>query len=276
MLILLPPSETKASGGDGVPLTLSTLSFPSLNEVRREIIADLCSLDVEDSLKVLGISEALRAEAEANQNLYNSPTMPAVLRYTGVLYDALDAKTLTSLDPHALSRLAIGSALFGVLRAQDPIPQYRLSSGTKLPQRIGADTCEKREGPLPTLQRRWGSHITEALAATADANGQGVVVDLRSGGYQNLGKVLTSSPGSDAVTVRVESTRPDGTRKVVSHFNKHYKGILARTLATAGSKADAARTTEDIAAIAESAGLHVEINSAAHATRPKDTLTLVV
>ncbi|PZP00150.1 MAG: peroxide stress protein YaaA, partial [Corynebacterium urealyticum] len=37
-----------------------------------------------------------------------------------------------------------------------------------------------------------------------------------------------------AVTVRVESVQPDGSRKVVSHFNKHYKGLVARELALTG------------------------------------------
>ena len=70
------------------------------------------------------------------------------------------------------------------------------------------------------------------------------VVDLRSGAYQQLGPV----PG--AVTVRVER---DG--KVVSHFNKHYKGLLARELAL--SPADA-YSAADVAAIARAAGMTVE------------------
>jgi cytoplasmic iron level regulating protein YaaA (DUF328/UPF0246 family) len=34
------------------------------------------------------------------------------------------------------------------------------------------------------------------------------------------------------VTVQVLSERPDGTRTVISHFNKAHKGRLARFLAT--------------------------------------------
>ena len=88
-------------------------------------------------------------------------------------------------------------------------------------------------------------------------------------------------PVIGAVTVRVESVQPDGSRKVVSHFNKHYKGVLARVLATAGSAADAARGAADIAAIARDAGLTMEINEPTvtangKTTPPKDTLTLVV
>lgn len=243
MLIVLPPSETKASGGDGVPLSLESLAFPELSDVRERILDDLTSLDVDEALSVLGISEKLRGEAEANQSLRTSATTPAVLRYTGVLYDALDAPTL---PPPALERLAVGSALFGVVGARDLIPKYRLSGNTKLPDASGA---------LPTMKARWGKTITNALASVDE-----LVVDLRSGAYQQLGKV----PG--AVTVRVESVREDGSRKVVSHFNKQYKGELARVLALAPGEA---ASGEEVADIARAAGMNVEITS-------PTALTLVV
>jgi UPF0246 protein CE1889 len=87
-----------------------------------------------------------------------------------------------------------------------------------------------------------------------------LVVDLRSGTYQQLGRLKT------AITVRVESVQPDGTRKVVSHFNKHYKGELARVLAL--SEQDPI-SIDEVAAIARAAGMTVEITS-------PTALTLVV
>ena len=242
MLIVLPPSETKSFGGDHPPLDWDSLSFPELNSVRKQIAADLVALD--DPFAVLGISDKLAAEVEANQQLLTSPTTLAILRYTGVLYDALSADTLPN---EALQRLAIGSALFGVVRAGDLIPHYRLSGGTKLPTRSSSTT--------PTLKSRWGGLITEVLSSADD-----LVVDLRSGTYQQLGRLKT------AITVRVESVQPDGSRKVVSHFNKHYKGELARVLAL--SEQDPI-SIDEVAAIARAAGMTVEITS-------PTALTLVV
>ena len=242
MLIVLPPSETKSFGGDHPPLDWDSLSFPELNSVRKQIAADLVALD--DPFTVLGISNKLAAEVEANQQLLPSPTTPAILRYTGVLYDALSADTLPN---EALQRLAIGSALLGVVRAGDLIPHYRLSGGTKLPTRSSSTT--------PTLKSRWGGLITEVLSSADD-----LVVDLRSGTYQQLGRLKT------AITVRVESVQPDGSRKVVSHFNKHYKGELARVLAL--SEQDPT-SIDEVAAIARAAGMTVEITSST-------ALTLVV
>lgn len=239
MLIVLPPSETKASGGENDPIDVS---FPALNPVREEIADDLAALTIDEQLPLLKISENLRGEAEANLELRTAPVMPAIFRYTGVLYDALDPASLH--DDH-LSRLAIGSALFGVVRAYDMIPKYRLSGGTKLP---------RRDGTLPTLKARWGTSITEALEGTGE-----FLVDMRSGTYQQLGRVKS------AMTVRVESVQPDGSRKVVSHFNKHYKGELARVLASSSRDAN---NIETVADIAESAGMNIEVKG--------QELTLVV
>lgn len=74
-------------------------------------------------------------------------------------------------------------------------------------------------------------------------------MDLRSGTYQQLGKV----PG--ATTVRVESVQPNGVRKVISHFNKHYKGELARVLALSDASPS---SIEEVQKVAQKAGLAIE------------------
>ena len=79
------------------------------------------------------------------------------------------------------------------------------------------------------------------------------VVDLRSGTYQKLGPV----PG--AATVRVESVQPDGSRKVVSHFNKQYKGELARALALHDTTVT---SPDDVAHVAHTAGMSAEVHGA--------------
>ncbi|QRP98571.1 peroxide stress protein YaaA [Corynebacterium sp. FDAARGOS 1242] len=233
MLIILPPSETKAHGGSGAAVNWNKLSFPALNPIRQEIAAELSALDVDEALEVLKLSEKLRGEAESNRELASSPTMPALERFTGVLYDALDAPTL---PPEARSYLAVGDALFGLVRADDLIPHYRLSGSTKLGGR--------------TLKSRWGTAITDELRALVDAGE--FLLDMRSGTYQQLGKL------KDAATVRVETVQEDGSRKVVSHFNKHYKGELARVLALKG---ESVSTLEDAARVAQESGMSTELRS---------------
>lgn len=118
MLVLRPPSETKVSGGDGAPLRLVRLSYPEITPSRRKLIEELVALagDAPAGLAALGLSGRQSGELERNAGLWNAPTLPAVRRYTGVLYAALDA---SSLRPAQRARLAVASALFGLLAADD-------------------------------------------------------------------------------------------------------------------------------------------------------------
>ncbi len=249
MLVLLPPSETKAPGGDGDPLRPAELALPELTDVREALLGELIDLsaDPEAALAALKLRPTMLAEVERNAGLTTAPTMRALKRYTGVLFDAVDAGALTDAQwARAGERVMIGSALFGAVAADDPIPAYRLSAGSRLPGR-------------GTLARLWKPALTPALVAEAARRG-GLTIDLRSGAYLGLGPV----PG--AVTVPVQSVQPDGTRKVVSHFNKHYKGVLA------GALIRAENPPHDLAALAElaaTAGLEPEISG-------ETELTLVV
>jgi uncharacterized protein len=234
VLVLLPPSETKAPGGDGASLDLAALTAPELTTVRTELVENLVKLagDVPAARAALGLSPKQDDEIARNAELWAGPTMPAVLRYTGVLYDALDVRSMTRAQrARAGRRLAVGSALFGLVAAEDPIPAYRLSAGSQLPG-------------LPTLRSLWKPALSPVLAAVDD-----LVVDLRSGSYAALAPV----PG--AVTVDVLSERPDGTRSVVSHFNKAHKGRLARLFAlTTAEPPD----IMGLRRLLRRAGLHVE------------------
>ncbi|MGY1827404.1 peroxide stress protein YaaA [Blastococcus sp. SYSU DS0541] len=234
MLVLLPPSETKAPGGDGPPLDLGALTAPELTPVRSRLAGALVALadDVPASRAALGLSPKQDDEIARNAALLTAGTLPALHRYTGVLYDALDVGSLTRAQrARAERRLAVGSALFGLVGGGDRIPAYRLSAGSALPG-------------LPTLRALWKPVLGPVLERT-----EGLVVDLRSGSYAALAPV----PG--AVGVSVLSERPDGARSVVSHFNKAHKGRLARLLATTTAEpGDVVR----LRSLLRRAGLHVE------------------
>ncbi|MGV0812920.1 peroxide stress protein YaaA [Mycolicibacterium boenickei] len=246
MIVLLPPSETKRTGGDGPPVRLDNLSSPELTPLRESLIDELVDLaaDPPACRKALAISATQDAEIKRNAALRQAPTLPAIQRYTGVLYDALDVDSLRgTATARARARLAVGSALFGLLRADDPVPAYRLSASSKLPGQ-------------PGLATRWRPLLEPVLA---DLAARELIVDLRSGSYAGLGRI----PG--AVRVQVLAEREDGHRSVVSHFNKAHKGHLARALVSSRSEpADAAA----VAAVARRAGMNVE--------RDGDQLTVVV
>lgn len=246
MIVLLPPSETKRSGGDGPALDVTGLSWPELAPLRQELLTELVDLaaDPPACRLALGISAAQDCEIERNAALRSAATLPAIRRYTGVLYDALDIESLRgAAATRARARLAIGSALFGLLGADDHIPAYRLSATSKLPGRSG-------------LATRWRGVLEPVLADLADRE---LVVDLRSGSYVGLGRLPA------AVRVDVLTEHPDGRRTVVTHFNKAHKGRLARVLAAGRSDPDDAAA---VATVARRAGMRVE--------RDRNQLTILV
>lgn len=214
MLVLLPPSETKRPAGDGPPLDLDALALPSLREPRTVVADALVALsaDEEASLRVLKLSERRRHEVADNAALRSAPTLPAVDRYTGVLFDALDVGTLDAASREWMgSHVLIHSAPFGPVGALDPIPTYRLAASTSLPG-------------IPSLRKVWADAVTSAIRLTRTP----FVVDLRSEAYAALGPVPDEVRG---VYVRVVTEGPDGTHRALNHFNKKAKGEFVRALA---------------------------------------------
>jgi cytoplasmic iron level regulating protein YaaA (DUF328/UPF0246 family) len=209
VIVLIPPSETKAEGGAGV-LEPAALGFPALRGRRRTAQAALRRVPLRDAPSVLKLGARTAHEARWNRELTTGPVLPAIERYTGVLYDGLGAASLAPaarawVDEHVV----IASALFGLLRAADPIPLYRLSGSTFLPD-------------LP-LKAHWRGAVAEALAATGEW-----VLDARSEAYVALG----AAPAGSAFLL-VETA--DG--RALNHFNKHAKGALVRALAESGAEA---------------------------------------
>lgn len=216
MLILLPPSETKRAGGTGAALDAGALALPRLRAPRDATVDALVALaaDEDAAARVLKLSARQRGEIATNAALRQTPTMPAVDRYTGVLYDALDAASLDAAARRWLgAHVLIHSAPFGPVGALDAIPAYRLAANTSLPG-------------LPPLRRLWAAPVTDALAEAAPS----FVLDLRSEAYAALGPVPGTVPSA---YVRVVSASPGGAVRALNHFNKSAKGRLVRHLAQA-------------------------------------------
>jgi uncharacterized protein len=238
VLLVLPPSETKRDGGDATPLDLAALSFPELEPQRRTALRALRTLSrsVRGSLDALALGPTQRFEIDRNRALGSSPIMPALQRYTGVLYDGLAAATLsTSEREFAARHVAIHSALFGLIRAHDPIPAYRLSHDSRMPG--------------ISLRKHWRAAITATLA-----DEPGLVLDLRSESYATLGPAPAT-----ASYIRVVSDDASGRRVALSHFNKKAKGEFTRALIQAGIDHS---TVDELLVWAASAGIRLERGAA--------------
>ncbi|WP_255950750.1 peroxide stress protein YaaA [Streptomyces odontomachi] len=225
MLVLLPPSEGKATPGRGTPVDLESLSLPGLTPARAAVLDELvtlCSGDPDKARDVLKLSEGQRDEVVRNAGLRSAGTRTAGALYTGVLYDALD---LASLDAAAKRRAArsvlVFSGLWGAVRLNDRIPSYRCSMGVTLPG-------------LGALGAYWRPAMAEVLP---EVTGGGLVLDLRSSAYAAAWKPRGEVAGRTATVRVLHAQVVDGVerRSVVSHFNKATKGRLLRGLLTAGA-----------------------------------------
>lgn len=221
MLILLPPSEAKTSPTTGNPLSLESLSLPSLTRTRERLLRSLvavCQGQPTRAMKRLGLGPTQIDELGRNAALLDAPTARADEIYTGVLYDAWEPASL-DVDARARAdeRVAVASALFGLVRPGDRIPAYRLSATVSLPR-------------LGTVAGVWRARLGPALDELV---GDGLLVDLRSGSYVNLHKPAGDLAARTA-TIRVLHERSDpgggSTRTIVSHFNKATKGRIVRGL----------------------------------------------
>ena len=245
MLILLPPSEGKTPARRGKPLDPAGLSFPALEPARRAVLGalvDLCRGDAEHARTTLGLPAGLADLIARNAALQTAPTARAGRVYSGVLYDALALPDLAAdARRRATSRVAIVSALFGLVRPGDRIPAYRLSGDASLPGL----------GPVAGV---WRAHLDVAMR---EALGAGLLVDLRSTTYAAFWR-----PAPDLarrlVTVRVLH-ESGGKRTVVSHFNKATKGRLVRGLLEDGANP---ATVPAFARTLERLGWQVEIGAA--------------
>lgn len=246
--MLLPPSEGKARPRRGRPLDLDTLGFADRLTPAREAVLDaLVSVSHSpDAARVLGLTAGLADWLDVDRALRTAPTARAEAIYTGVLYDALGLDSLSLSGRRRVSRrVLVTSSLFGVVRAADRIPAYRLSGDVALPG-------------LGPVAAHWRRHLGPALH---EAVGSGLLVDLRSGQYAAFWR-----PDLPRVaTLRVLHERA-GVRTVVSHFNKATKGRIVRALLESGADP---RTPAGLADALGDLGWRVELGPEVPAGRPR-------
>ncbi len=207
MYLLFSPSEAKSALS---PFSSPySLSFPQLNPVRKEVLLRYEALLSQGSPEVLaklfGLKEFEEIALLRSQNPFSSPTQKALFRYTGVGYthlnpSALPPEAITFLEKH----LIIFSNLFGPLLGGDTLPLYKVKQGETL-QGLATQTLYKTHA-TPLLDKLLGGHL---------------VVDLRAGFYEKF--YIPSVPYIRPLFYK--------KGKVVSHWAKAWRGLLARELA---------------------------------------------
>lgn len=191
-VILLPPSEGKAPGGDGPTWRPGTMADAALDGARRPV---------------------LRAARAAGATARRAPTLPAMERYTGVLYQELAWPSLpAAARRRGQAQVRIVSGLWGLVAPDDPIPAYRLKMSAALPE----------TGRLSTW---WKPRLAPVVAALTEGR---LVWDLLANEQRAAIDWPAASP-SQRITVRFV----DAEGRTVTHWNKLLKGSLVRWLLTA-------------------------------------------
>lgn len=144
----------------------------------------------------------------ANNVFRDAELMPAIDRYTGVLYSATNVSMwMTEQRDWAATHVYIHSALFGIISSADQIPVYRLSYDTKVAGRA--------------LKDFWGEQAHIALREMAAGDW---VLDARSAGYRELAPIPADIPSASLDVVSSNGG------KALNHFNKIHKGELVAAL----------------------------------------------
>jgi uncharacterized protein len=240
VLLLLPPSEAKTPGGGGPSLaSLAGMqaSDDALYAARVRVlraVAAFCRRTPGKARAALKLPPgSAAADLAANIGARDAATMPALDRFTGVLFTSLDvASTL------------VFSGAFGALTGDEPVPLHRVPASATVP-RIGG------------LATYWRKVLAVALAPRIEE--AELVVDLRSSDYAAMWHPAPSQVGR-VVTVRVLEDR-GGRLQPVSWSSKHGKGLLARELLRADSGRRSVRTVDDVAAAAGRIGYEVRERS---------------
>lgn len=211
--ILLPPSEGKATGGSpGTSWDCESGTFGSLLGSHRSEIASALTKQKGGDGTLLGVKGAHLTRAQvANRTLIGSPTLPAWRRYTGVVWDHLDLESFPATQRNTiLKRILIPSGMAGLVRADDPLPDYRLKMGARL-------------GTLGLMSTWWRPDITTALTNVVKKR---TVIDLLPQEH----RAAFSWPDIPTA-VRVDLISKSGG-VVGGHNAKAAKGLLAQHLLT--------------------------------------------
>ena len=201
--ILFSPSEGKNSDG----LADQKELFGAL-DARKEILDaynDIVLSGDEERIKALFGYKKFSECVPYINDIYNSPLMAAIERYSGVAYDYLQ---YAQLSPDAQSFLQkhtlIFSNLYGPILGGDTIANYKVKQGN----------CIGSIAPDKFYKERFSYQLDLYLA-------QHDVLDLRAGYYDKFYKI--SKPYTTLKFLK--------NGKTVSHWAKAYRGIVLREIA---------------------------------------------
>lgn len=208
MKIFFSPSETKSCGGEDKSLNKDSFIFPEFFEKRLDIAKQYMNFvknaSKEEVIRLFGTKKEDIIE-KYKEDIFSSPTRKAIKRYEGVAYDYLSYGTLKEEEQSYIDdNVLIFSNIFGVLKANDKIPDYKLKQGESF-----------YDIRIDKFYNDNFSRVLDEYLKDDD------ILDLRAGFYEKFYTIK-----KPYVTMKFLKDA-----KVVSHFAKAYRGIILRNMA---------------------------------------------
>ena len=201
MKYLIPPSEGK-SKVISQDVLFSNTNF-KFEEHVSYVVTLLQLISDEDLTGVYGTSaEKALMYHRQNQDIFNSKCVPAIERYTGVVYDHIDWSSLSKKAQEYMNQhIIIFSGLFGLLTPDTLIPDYKLKMN------------------VLSLKNLWKPIISESL------EGEDIIFDL-------LPQVHRKAYTPTKNTIQIDFlVKKQGKTSAAGHFGKAVKGQFIRFLA---------------------------------------------
>ncbi len=210
MKILFSPSEGKVKNLEILEEDSKFLEALSFNFAKRESFVNLY-LEVlqkaQDDVicKLFGAKKIAIDELYQCRHLLQSQILRAIELYDGVAYKALDFANLQDKEQeYILQSTLIFSNLFGVLSARDKIPFYKFNQGYK-----------SKDLSLALIYKSMQKELDCYFASQEE------ILDLRA-------EIYIKAYPLKKPHVCVDFLK---NGKKISHYAKHYRGVLLRALA---------------------------------------------
>tara|TARA_Y100001970_G_scaffold199504_1_gene242668 strand:- start:171 stop:869 length:699 start_codon:yes stop_codon:yes gene_type:complete len=202
MKILIPASEGKAKVSSSSEIPFEDTDFIYKNEVQ-QVVNLLELIDEEDLRSIYGTTdEKSILFHRLNQAVFKSKCVPAIERYTGVVYSNIGWKEMSEkAQSYMQNHILIFSGLFGMVKPLTPIPNYKLKMN------------------VLSLQHHWRPVLTKTL------NEEKFIIDL-------LPQVHRKAYEPTSNTLRIDfSVISKGKKVAAGHFGKAVKGQFIKYLA---------------------------------------------
>ncbi|MDO4613269.1 MAG: peroxide stress protein YaaA [Actinomycetaceae bacterium] len=215
MRVFLPESVGQLPG-DGKPIDYSSLYLPELTEPRRELAQRIEEAALNpQALEIFHAGPRSVNEVGAMSELRSRPCGQARRVYTGVLYEAAGFDTLIEDRCREIGdALLIMTGAFGPVRLTDDVAAARCAATCDLPG-------------VGVVATWWKKHLAPHMATPQ------IVLDCCSAPYQRMWRPPAreaAACGLEAYSLGVKVVTKNGL-KTVSHWAKHYRGIVAGALA---------------------------------------------